>query len=76
MSVTTGKLLTAEEFILLPDLPDGSRQELVCGLTVTTPASGGMHGVCCSRIGHRIGNFVEANYLNFRTFSERMNSKE
>lgn len=53
------KLLTAEEFFLLPDPEDGSQQELVRGEIITMPPPGGMHGVSCLKAGRRIGNFVE-----------------
>jgi Uma2 family endonuclease len=55
------KLLTAEEFFLLPKPTGGSRQELVRGEIVTMPPHGGSHGVCCSKAGRHIGNFVEGN---------------
>ena len=54
------KLLTAEEFFLLPDPGDGSQQELVRGKIITMPPPGGLHGVCCSKVDRRIGVFVEA----------------
>jgi hypothetical protein len=43
MSVMTGKLLTAEEFALLPEPPDGSKQEPVryAVLTETDTLDGG-----------------------------------
>jgi Uma2 family endonuclease len=59
MTTATQKLLTAEEFFRLPEPKDGSRQELVKGVIVTMPPPGGRHGVCCSRIDRRIGNFVD-----------------
>lgn len=59
--VTEKKLLTAEEFFLLPDPLDGSQQELVRGEIITMPPPGGMHGVSCLKAGRRIGNFVEDN---------------
>ena len=65
MSVTTGKLLTAEEFALMPDPPDGSKQELVKGVVETMPPPGGLHGFCCSRVDRRLGSFVEANGLGY-----------
>ncbi len=62
MSATTQKkLLTAEEFFLVPDPGDGSQQELVRGEIITMPPPGGMHGVSCLKTGRRIGNFVEDN---------------
>jgi Uma2 family endonuclease len=60
-TVAQKKLLTAEEFFLLPDPGDGSQQELVRGEIVTMPPPGGMHGVSCNKTGRRIGNFVEEN---------------
>jgi Uma2 family endonuclease len=59
--VSEKKLLTAEEFFLLPQPPDGSQQELVRGEIITMPPPGGLHGVCCLKTGRRIGNFVEDN---------------
>jgi aconitate hydratase len=53
-SVAQKKLLTAEEFYLLPDPGDGSQQELVRGEIVTMLSSGGMHGVCCSKANRRM----------------------
>jgi Uma2 family endonuclease len=53
------KLITAEEFIRMPDPLDGSRQELVRGVIETMPPPGTRHGVCCSKIDRRLGNFVE-----------------
>jgi Uma2 family endonuclease len=58
-TVANKKLLTAEEFYLLPDPDDGSQQELVRGEVVGIPPPGGMHGVSCSKAARRIGNFVE-----------------
>jgi len=58
-TATQKKLLTAEEFFLLPDPGDGSQQELVRGEVVTMPPPGGLHGVTCLKAGRRIGNYVE-----------------
>jgi Uma2 family endonuclease len=58
-TLTRDKLLTAEEFFLLPSPQDGSQQELVRGEVITMPPPGGMHGVCCNKAGRRLGNFVE-----------------
>lgn len=60
-AITQKKLLTAEEFLLLPHPQDGTQQELVRGEVITMPAPGGLHGVCCLKAGRRIGNFVEDN---------------
>ena len=58
-TATETKLLTAEEFFLLPNPGDGSQQELVRGEIITMPPPGGLHGVSCSKADRRIGNFVE-----------------
>ena len=59
MSVVAEKLITAEEFFRMPQPKDGSHQELVRGVIVTMPPPGGLHGVCCSKVSRRIGNFVD-----------------
>ncbi len=59
MTTVIQKLMTAEEFFLLPEPKDGSLQELVRGIVVTMPSPGRRHGVCCSKINRRIGNFVD-----------------
>jgi Uma2 family endonuclease len=58
-AITQKKLLTAEEFFLLPDPEDGSQQELVRGEIITMPPPGGMHGVCCSKVDRRLGAFID-----------------
>src|SRR5919197_537753 len=63
MATVAQKLITAEEFFRMPQPPDGSQQELVRGVIVTMPPPGGRHGVCCLKIGRRIGNFVEEKGL-------------
>src|SRR5262245_30352519 len=63
MSTVGQRLLTAEEFSRLPEPVDGSRQELVRGVIETMPPPGTYHGVCCARLGRRLGNFVEDNRL-------------
>lgn len=57
------RLLTAEEYGALPD--DGRRTELVDGKEVELPSPGFRHGVVCSRIDRRLGNYVEANDLGW-----------
>jgi Uma2 family endonuclease len=59
MSAIASKLITAEEFLRMPDPPDGSKQELVRGEIITMPPPGGMHGVSCLKVGRRLGNFAE-----------------
>jgi Uma2 family endonuclease len=59
-TITQKRLLTAEEFFLLPDPEDGSLQELVRGEVVTMPPAGGLHGVTCSKVDRKIGGFIDA----------------
>lgn len=70
MATVTEKLITAEEFMLMPDPPDGSQQELVRGKIVTMPPPKGRHGFCCHRIGRIVGNFVDANHLGMMTCND------
>jgi Uma2 family endonuclease len=51
MATATQTLLTAEEFLQLPDPPDGSRQELARGEIVTMPPPGYSHGVIQLNVG-------------------------
>jgi Uma2 family endonuclease len=60
-TVAQKKLLTAKEFLVLPDPNDGTQQELVRGEIIETTLAGGMHGVSCSKAGRQIGNFVDDN---------------
>jgi Uma2 family endonuclease len=69
-TITPKKLLTAEEFFLLPDPEDGSQQELVRAEIITMAPPGGMHGVSCNKAGRKIGSFVEDNNLGIVTSSD------
>lgn len=59
MSAVTQKLITAEEFLRMPEPADGSQQELVKGVVISMPPPGGMHGVCCVKVSRKIFNFVD-----------------
>jgi Uma2 family endonuclease len=54
-------LLTAEEFVRLPD--SGRRRELVGGLVVEVPMPPPKHGFCSSKTDRALGNFVEERDL-------------
>jgi Uma2 family endonuclease len=54
---TSEKLLTAEEYLLLPD--DGQPTELVRGRVVTMNVPNTLHGWICAKIARIVGNFVE-----------------
>jgi Uma2 family endonuclease len=58
---TATKLLTAEEYALLPD--DGQPTELVRGEVVEMPSPLPRHGQICFKVARIIGNFVEEHGL-------------
>jgi Uma2 family endonuclease len=64
-TAVAAKLLTAEEFAALPEPLDGSRQELVKGVVIAMPPPSTYPGVCCNRIGRKIGNFADERNLGF-----------
>ncbi|QEL15529.1 Uma2 family endonuclease [Limnoglobus roseus] len=65
MSATAAKLITAEEFSKMPDLVDGSKQELVRGVIVTMPPTKGRHGFVQANIAILLGGFVKTNRLGW-----------
>lgn len=58
MASVAQKLLTAEEFFLLPD--NGMEQELVRGEVIEMPPPGTLHGVTQWKVGGRLGNFIDS----------------
>jgi Uma2 family endonuclease len=58
-TIAAKQLITAEEFARMPEPLDGSRQDLVRGVIETMPPPGTRHGVCCLKVGRRVGNFVD-----------------
>ena len=58
---TPPKLLTAEEYRLLPD--DGQRTELRRGIVVVLNLPGFRHGEVCGNVYHYVENFVRAKKL-------------
>jgi Uma2 family endonuclease len=61
MSTVAEKLLTAEEFARLPEPPDGSKQELVRGVIVTTPIPSFRHGEVQATVGFILKLFLRSN---------------
>src|SRR5262245_28079988 len=57
MATVAGRLVTAAEFLAMPDPPDGSRQELVRGEVVTMPPPGFRHGLRQVRICSLLDQF-------------------
>lgn len=66
---TVPRLLTAEEFALLPDPEDGSRMELVKGIVCMAPPPGSRHGSTVATLAIALGPFVRSNNLG-RVFVE------
>lgn len=63
MASVTPKLITAEEFILMPASADGSRQELVRGEIVMLPPPGFRHGKVQSKVDFVLQLFVRTHLL-------------
>ena len=59
MATVAQKLLTAEEFLLLPNPPGGWQQELVRGEIITMPPPGALHGLACSKTDRKLGVFID-----------------
>jgi Uma2 family endonuclease len=70
MATVQQKLITAEEFLKMPDPPDGSQQELVRGAIITMPPPQGKHGVCCSNVNHALVSFVRPRKLGWVTSND------
>jgi hypothetical protein len=69
-TLTQSGLVTAEVFVRMPQPEDGSRLELVEGVVISMPPPSFAHGVCCNRIGRKVGNFVEDHSLGFVTSND------
>lgn len=61
MATVAEKLITAEEFIEMPDPRDGSKQELIRGVVVAMPPPGFNHGVCQLRVGGLMDHHARTN---------------
>ena len=59
------KLLTAEEFMELPDPEDGTKQELVRGVVVAMPLPKAPHGFTTTQVAIAVGSFVNSHKLGF-----------
>lgn len=60
---TDAKLLSAEDFVLLPGPPEGGRMELVNGEVVTMPPAGGEHGRRSATIAASLLRFIREHVL-------------
>jgi Uma2 family endonuclease len=63
MATVAQKLITAEEFALMPDPPDGSKQELVRGVIITMPPPGFDNGLCQVRVRGLLDNYARSKRL-------------
>jgi Uma2 family endonuclease len=63
MSTVGTKLLTAEEFFLLPEPKDGSKQELVRGEVVVMPSPGFEHGEIQGNVYFQIKSFLQQSRI-------------
>jgi Uma2 family endonuclease len=70
MATVERPLLTVEEFVKLPDPPDGSKMELVKGEVVLMPPPKGRYGVVCSRINRLVGSFADERKLGWVTAND------
>ncbi|MCK9517424.1 MAG: Uma2 family endonuclease [Dehalococcoidia bacterium] len=62
------RLLTAEEFMHLPDDPEGRRMELFDGEVIHMPPPAFQHGVFARRVFRALDAFVEAHELGVVQF--------
>jgi Uma2 family endonuclease len=60
MSAVAQKLITADEFFLMPDPPDGSKTELVKGVVVTMPPPGFRHCEVQTTIAFVLKSFLKS----------------
>ncbi|MGH7135244.1 MAG: Uma2 family endonuclease, partial [Pirellulales bacterium] len=60
---TTETLLTAEEYLRLPD--NGCPTELVRGRVISVNVPNFHHGLLCNRLGRLIGNYGEDHQLGY-----------
>jgi Uma2 family endonuclease len=63
MSTVASKLLTAEEFIQLPDPKDGSKRELVRGEVIVMPGPGLEHGEIQGKVYFLIMSYLQQNRI-------------
>jgi len=63
MQATLSKLITADEFILMPEPEDGSKEELVKGVVETVPPPGFEHGECQAAVAALIYIHVKSNRI-------------
>ena len=63
MATVAEKLITVEEFMRMPDPPDGSRQELVRGVVITMPPPFFKHGLRQGRAYSLVDNHARSKHL-------------
>ena len=70
MSAVAAILLTADEFMCLPNPTNGSQQELVQGEVTTMPPPKARHGIICSQINWLLRSFVAPRRLGWVTSND------
>ena len=72
---TAERLITVDEFVALPDPPQGGKMELVDGKVVTMPPVGREHGVLVGRLSRALSGFSDDGEFGvgagFRLFPDR-----
>lgn len=64
MDIVETKVVTADEFYLMPDPNDGSKRELVRGEIVSMPSPGFEHGEVQSNIAYLLKSFLIQNRID------------
>lgn len=69
-TATQPRLITAEQFALLPAPEDGSQQELVNGVVIAMPLPSFYHGLCCNELACRLGQHARQQGLGWVTCND------
>lgn len=70
MATLTTKPITAAEFALMADPPDGSKMELVRGEVELMPPPKGRHGIVCGNVALLVGHHVKQKKLGWVTCND------
>jgi Uma2 family endonuclease len=69
MTLASNKLIAAKEFALMPNPPDGSKQELVRGMVVTMPPLTFSRGLCKANVGFALLTYAKTTMRGRAVFS-------
>ncbi len=59
--------VTIEQYSLMPDPDDGTRDELICGRVIRYPLADLRHGVCCSTVACFVEEFNKSSGMGVTT---------